>query len=64
MSTDIYRKLDLFHLLTSSLIELVGSLFQVKNWPNVEKFLNERLNIAREHQLVADIISSYYWLAY
>ena len=64
ISTDIYRKFDHVHLLTNSLIELVGSFFQVKDWQNVEKYLNERLTVAREHQFIADIISSYYWFAY
>lgn len=60
----LYSYLGLKNLQSGVLIDLVSDLFQIKDFPRIELYLNDRLHLSKEYNLTQDFISSSYWLAY
>lgn len=61
---ELYSYLGLKNLQSGVLIDIVSDLFQIKDFPKIELYLNDRLKISKEYNLTQDFISSSYWLAY
>lgn len=60
----LYSSLEMHHLESGAMIDLISVLFQLKDFDKIENYLVNRLELAEEFDLVTDYISTSYWLAY